>query len=64
MSNTDKTLNTAKKDSGRLPKIVTLAKIYDGLINDIKKREDVPELPTGIKNLDEALWGLHRKQLL
>jgi len=41
-----------------------LAKIYDGLINDITKRQGTPELPTGIPELDRLLWGLHRKQLM
>lgn len=60
----DKTSHTAIKGSvGKLPQITPLPKIYDGLIEELAKRNGVPELPTGIDELDQIIWGLHRKQL-
>lgn len=43
--------------------IVSLPTILENLVSEIKARNDVPELPTGLKILDEKIWGLHRGEL-
>lgn len=35
----------------------------DEVFEDIQKRGTTPELPTGIEDLDELIWGLHKKEL-
>lgn len=41
----------------------SLDAIVKRVIEEIRARGPEPELPTGIKALDEAIWGLHRKEL-
>lgn len=41
-----------------------LHKIYKELIGEIKTRPKHPKYPTGIQQLDDIIWGLHKKQLL
>ena len=36
--------------------------IVKDVLNEIKERGDTPALPTGIKILDEAIWGLHPRE--
>lgn len=38
--------------------------IFDSVLESIKTRKDFPEYPTQIKELDDLIWGLHRKELL
>jgi replicative DNA helicase len=38
--------------------------VADELSEALKDRSDKPRLPVGIKDLDEIIWGVHRKELL
>lgn len=40
-----------------------LESIVERVIEEIRARGPEPELPTGLKALDQAIWGLHRKEL-
>ncbi len=35
----------------------------DELILEIKNRKGSPEMPTGIKSLDEIIWGIHKREV-
>ena len=37
--------------------------IFDSVIESIQKRTGRPEMPTGLKNLDDLIWGIHPKEL-
>ena len=41
-----------------------LLEIYKDVLKDLKTRPDTPQYSTGIDVLDEAIWGLHKKELL
>ena len=41
----------------------SLDTIVQRVIKEIRGRGSEPELPTGLKALDNAIWGLHRKEL-
>jgi len=45
-------------------KICPLFEVYETLRKEIDKRTTVPKHKTGLSDLDEAIWGLHKQQLL
>lgn len=54
-----------ESESGYRPGInlEALESIVERVIEEIRARGPEPELPTGLKALDQAIWGLHRKEL-
>ena len=51
---------------GKLRNNKTLSRIYTGWKDEVDQRKQwkgIPELPYGIKALDNLCWGLHRKQV-
>ena len=49
-------------DPGHL-RLDPLDVIIDEVVAEIKERGTSPELPTGLKGLDDSIWGLHRSEL-
>ena len=54
-------------DSGgnekKYPRLENASRIAERLRGRIKERTGVPEMPTGIRSLDDKIFGLHRKEL-
>lgn len=44
--------------------LTPLYEIWGNLKTDILNRGDKPKYPTGLKALDDILWGLHKKELM
>ena len=47
-----------------LKKLVPLPDVFSGLKKIIRTRGKTPKYPTGLRDLDKVLWGLHKKELL
>jgi len=41
-----------------------ISDIIRGVVSDIIKRRDTPDFPTNLQGLDEAIWGLHKTEVL
>jgi replicative DNA helicase len=47
-----------------LPKLYHISEILDNVLGNIYNRGEEPRYPIGLRELDEKLWGLHKKELL
>lgn len=47
-----------------LKKLTPVSEILETVLKNIEERSDKPTYPTGLKDLDDLLWGLHKKELL
>lgn len=44
--------------------VESLPQIFSGVKKDLESRQSSPKYPTGLKELDRIIWGLHKKELL
>lgn len=63
--NTQNLLQNSKEQSQYTHIILTpLLGVWESLEQDIMQRTDKPKHPIGLSSLDEALWGIHKKELM
>ena len=58
---TDQSTNTVSEP---LTKLVPSYAVYESVRKEIKSRTGLIKYPTGLTELDERVWGLHKKELL
>ena len=56
--------NTTHLDIEKVRSIERLDGILDNVVVNINQRGSTPRFPTGLEDLDEQIWGLHKKELL
>ena len=44
--------------------LTPIDEIYEDLLTDLGERTAIPKYPTGLKDLDEIIWGLHKRELM
>ena len=50
-------------DPAPSPEVVGMDKLVKEVLAQIRQRANIPELPTGLARVDEAIWGLHRTEV-
>jgi len=56
--------HTLTSHDGTQMDLTPLEEIYDNLLVDLKERTEKPKNPTGLADLDQVLWGLHKQELM
>jgi len=56
--------NITHPDIEKIRRIERLDGIFSNVITSISTRGDLPRYPTGLEDLDEMIWGIHKKELL
>ncbi len=69
MENTQENTFSKQGQPGKQPEhipvnLTPISEIYETLKEDILKRGTEPKYKTGLRELDEMIWGLHKKEVL
>lgn len=61
---TSPTQSSSERTRNALQRLTPVSEILETVLTTIENRSSSPAFPTGLKELDDKLWGLHKKELL